>query len=94
LIAVGATIAAVGATFAAAYWIYGMEQRPKESFWQIPGYLSLVSIGAGVLVMAIGLVSPAEPPEGVTQTQTGGDYSTNVQGGRDINVSFPDDRDT
>jgi hypothetical protein len=86
LVAVGAAITGVGATFAAAFWTYTIAQTPHQTFWQAPGYASIAISALGLVLMAGGLLIP-NPGSGSTQTQRSGDDSTNLQSGRDININ-------
>jgi hypothetical protein len=88
LVAIGVAIFGVGATFAAAYWIYVMQREPQETFWQQPGYASVALIAAGAIVMVIGLATPGNRGgNGMVQKQRGGRDSVNIQSGRDTYIN-------
>jgi hypothetical protein len=89
---VGATLTGVGATAAIAYWIYCLEAEPSESFWRLPGYLSLAVAGVGLVCLTIGFFAPARGPVS-QQHQRGGDESRNIQAGRDVHFSARRDSD-
>lgn len=79
----GGSIAGVGATFAAGYWIYAMQAN--KSVWAWPMVLAGVVLFVGICFMALGLLvgSDSGPP---TQIQRGGKDSRNYQAGRDISI--------
>jgi hypothetical protein len=75
----------VGATVAAAYWIYTLQAPAAGGFWQVPGFASVAVGAVGFVMLVIGLFGgdKATTPR---QVQRGGDNSTNIQAGGDIRI--------
>ncbi len=77
-----------GGAAAVAYWIYGLQASPPQSFWQPPGFVTLAVTALGLMLLLVGFFGPVDrEPEGASQSMTAGDHSTNVQAGRDIRLS-------
>ena len=81
--AVGGALAGVGATFAAGYWIYALQENKPVWAWQMWSAVSIVMVG--ILMMLWSLAAGSESGER-GQSQRGGKKSINYQAGRDISV--------
>lgn len=79
----GGSIAGVGATFAAGYWIYAMQAN--KSLWAWPMMLAGAALVVGICVIVWGLFARSDSAP-LTQVQRGGQDSRNYQAGRDISL--------
>jgi hypothetical protein len=84
LIGVGGALAGIGATFAAAYWIYGLSQKPRISFWSLSGYASVACLALGLVILVVALF--IRDNDAGAMSQRGGDRSINIQSGRDTSI--------
>lgn len=79
-LAFGGVLATVGGAAALAIW----QSKPHGGYWQAPGIVALAVVAVGFVLMFIGLLQRGPTDQGLQQS--GGDSSTNLQAGRDINV--------
>jgi hypothetical protein len=84
-IPIGGALLGVGGALAIARLAYVWQNGGH--FWDVLSTLGVVVAGLGFVIMIVGWVMPKEEPSSPSQVQIGGDRSTNIQAGRDIN--FP-----
>jgi hypothetical protein len=83
-IAVGGALLGVGAALAIARLAYIWQGGGH--FWDLLSTLGVAVAGLGFLIMIVGWVMPKDELSSPSQVQAGGDRSTNIQAGRDINL--------
>lgn len=90
-LALGGALATLSAAAATAIW----QSNPKGGYWHLPGIAALSILAAGVLMMLVGFFKSDTSDRPGRQAQRGGAHSTNLQAGRDIQItgSGPDDGD-
>lgn len=72
-----------------AYYIYALEAG--QSFWSWAGVAAVAVTGAGILLLAVGLVRRDSQAAGLRQR--GGKKSNNYQAGRDMTIGRSNDGD-
>jgi hypothetical protein len=90
LVAVGAAITGVGATFAAAFWTYTIAQTPHQTFWQAPGYASIAISALGLVLMAGGLLIPNPGSGSLKRREAATTQPTSRAGGTSTSIQTSD----
>jgi hypothetical protein len=88
-LAFGAAIATVAGAAAIAVW----QSKPRGGFWHLPGWLAVIALALGVMLMVSGLIKRDGGRGTSQQTQSGGDQSVNYQAGGNIHIRDRRDED-
>ena len=83
---IGIGILGLGTTLTISFWIYTIQESGHYTFWRWPGYLGIFLILIGLLLVVIYFSSDTEGDSQHQQSQTSGNFSTNIQVGRDLNM--------
>lgn len=82
----GAALFASGTALSVGWWIYGMQARPAEAFWQWPSWLGAGLLAVGGLCLAVGLFK--RDPDSAAPAATADNHSVVQQTSvGDINTS-------
>jgi hypothetical protein len=80
----GTGFSGVGVAGVVGYGIFVISGSHR-SFWHWPGYISVVILGVGMVMLVVGFFAPGRGGA-IHQSQCAGERSTNVQVGGDVRI--------